>query len=265
MLLVATLAISTLGYSNVVPFRIAKGEIANLPARWDAGWYLGIARTGYEYDRRARGQQNVVFFPAYPLLMRTAGIFLGGHIDDRSRVEMRWRTCSGAACSSILSLWRPRSATCIEWFVPSRTVTPRSRRCGWCSPIPLRSSTTPRTPKDCSYSDRSPPSTTSDDINSSRPRSGEQSSVSLDRTDSSSPRPSWRSPWRARARFQPRTMAGPAQYPTDLPRHLWRDLAVAVAPVAGLMLYCGYLYCDVGRCVPLGAPAGRLGPNLRGP
>ena len=40
-----------------------------------------------------------------------------------------WRTCSGAVCSSILSLWRRRSATCIEWFVPTRTVTPRSRRC----------------------------------------------------------------------------------------------------------------------------------------
>ena len=40
-------------------------------AQWDSGWYYRIARDGYSY---VEGQQStVVFFPAYPLLMRVTG------------------------------------------------------------------------------------------------------------------------------------------------------------------------------------------------
>jgi len=44
-------------------------------ARWDAGWYWGIAERGYFYNP---GQQSsVAFFPAYPLLERAGGFVLG--------------------------------------------------------------------------------------------------------------------------------------------------------------------------------------------
>ena len=51
---------------------------------------------------------------------------------------------------------------------------------------------------------------------------------------------------------------------TDLPRHLARDLAVAMTPVLGLLLYCGFLSANVGRSLALDAGASRVGSNLPG-
>ncbi len=82
VLLTAYLAVVTVGYPTEIRFRVSHNEFANLPARWDAGWYLGIAQQGYRYNSRSRGQQNVAFFPAFPVVMRTTAIFLGGNIDQ---------------------------------------------------------------------------------------------------------------------------------------------------------------------------------------
>ena len=46
-------------------------------ARWDSGWYHGIAAYGYVYGEG--GRNNLAFFPVYPLLMRAGGRVLGGH------------------------------------------------------------------------------------------------------------------------------------------------------------------------------------------
>ena len=43
--------------------------------RFDSGWYLGIARSGYSYA--VGGRSNIAFFPVYPLLMRYVGRLLG--------------------------------------------------------------------------------------------------------------------------------------------------------------------------------------------
>ena len=45
-------------------------------ARYDSGWYFGIARHGYEFVEG--GRSNLAFFPVYPLLMRYLGLALGG-------------------------------------------------------------------------------------------------------------------------------------------------------------------------------------------
>ncbi len=45
-------------------------------ARYDSGWYWGIARDGYAYVEG--GRSNLAFFPVYPLTMRAAGDLLGG-------------------------------------------------------------------------------------------------------------------------------------------------------------------------------------------
>jgi Mannosyltransferase (PIG-V) len=75
------LAVVLFGYApGAVPFHDFEGELLNLPLRWDAGWYLGIATHGYEYlaSAGASAQQNIVFFPAFPMLVRMIGR-LGGN------------------------------------------------------------------------------------------------------------------------------------------------------------------------------------------
>ena len=86
------------------PFRVADSEAGNLPARFDAGWYLQIATYGYEYlPNRFDRQQNLVFFPAFPVLMSLA--LAAGGPPDR---------CGPARCCR----WSPspgRRATSIGW------------------------------------------------------------------------------------------------------------------------------------------------------
>lgn len=45
-------------------------------ARFDSGWYFGIARNGYQYV--AGGRSNLAFFPVYPTLMGWIGRLMGG-------------------------------------------------------------------------------------------------------------------------------------------------------------------------------------------
>ena len=55
-------------------------EFANLQARWDAGWYLTVAIDGYSYaPDRPLDQQDIVYFPAFPVLMRWPGVSLAAH------------------------------------------------------------------------------------------------------------------------------------------------------------------------------------------
>jgi len=78
---VGYLAVLTFGYApNAQPFRFFTSEVMSLPLRWDTGWYLQIAREGYSVaaDATAALQQNIVFFPAYPMLVRALGL-IGGN------------------------------------------------------------------------------------------------------------------------------------------------------------------------------------------
>ncbi|HNC23635.1 MAG TPA: mannosyltransferase family protein [Opitutaceae bacterium] len=45
--------------------------------RWDAGWYMGIARDGYTYNPAA--QCSVVFLPLYPLLLKVVWYAVGNY------------------------------------------------------------------------------------------------------------------------------------------------------------------------------------------
>ena len=78
---VAYLAVFMVGYrEGGAPWKIDPNEFVNLQARWDAGWYLTIAIDGYSYDPGlpSDAQQNIVFFPAFPMAMRAAGRLFGG-------------------------------------------------------------------------------------------------------------------------------------------------------------------------------------------
>jgi hypothetical protein len=79
----------------------SRDPIRVLPARWDAQWYAGIAADGYEWRRSFDLQQNLAFFPAYPLLMRAAGAATGafrtGVPPDRRMARLTW-------CGLVISL-----------------------------------------------------------------------------------------------------------------------------------------------------------------
>jgi len=80
VLLVGFLAVVLFGYRHdvPVPWRIYDNEFLNLPARWDTGWYMGVAIDGYSWaPSRATQQQNIAFFPAYPMLIRYGSLLVG--------------------------------------------------------------------------------------------------------------------------------------------------------------------------------------------
>ncbi|HET7697414.1 MAG TPA: mannosyltransferase family protein [Vicinamibacterales bacterium] len=77
-LLVGYMAVNTIGVApELAGFTLSPRPLLNLPARFDAGWYGGIALDGYSFQGRWDRQQNIAFFPAFPMLARIAGYPLG--------------------------------------------------------------------------------------------------------------------------------------------------------------------------------------------
>ena len=88
VLAVGLVAVLVLGYAPAAPpYRISVSELANLPIRWDAGWYLTIALEGYAWTATPRGQETIAFFPAYPMLIRAVGLF---RLDRQTEVWGVW-------------------------------------------------------------------------------------------------------------------------------------------------------------------------------
>jgi len=79
--LVGLLAVLLVGFPDANPARwsIYDHHLLDLPARWDTGWYVAIALQGYQFDPSvgATAQQNIAFFPAFPMAMRYASAFFG--------------------------------------------------------------------------------------------------------------------------------------------------------------------------------------------
>ncbi len=99
VLLIGYLAVVLIGYPGTAgpPTRISRNEVINLPLRWDAGWYLGIALDGYYFSPNLEQQQNIAFFPAYPMLTRVGAALLGGRIMSASEVSGANKTEYGYA------------------------------------------------------------------------------------------------------------------------------------------------------------------------
>jgi hypothetical protein len=76
VLVVGFLAVVTVGLSPHAG-RPGGNPLASFPNRFDAGWYAGIAADGYEWQHRFDRQQNIAFFPAYPILLRAGGTAVG--------------------------------------------------------------------------------------------------------------------------------------------------------------------------------------------
>jgi len=81
VLLIGFLAVILVGFPPEAAnrWRIYNNDLLDLPARWDAGWYLGIATEGYSYtpDSLRQYQQNIAFFPAYPMAIRSLSVLFG--------------------------------------------------------------------------------------------------------------------------------------------------------------------------------------------
>jgi len=78
VLFLAYMAVVTIGVDQTSKgFELSGDKLFNLPARFDAGWYGGIALDGYSFSGDFSRQQNVAFFPAYPMLLRVAGYPIG--------------------------------------------------------------------------------------------------------------------------------------------------------------------------------------------
>ncbi|MGH9411622.1 MAG: mannosyltransferase family protein, partial [Vicinamibacterales bacterium] len=105
ILVVGYFAVITIGFPDKPPEQVPQPSL-NLALRYDAGWYAGIALEGYSFQGRFDRQQNLAFFPAYPVLMRTVGYVFGaftpGISRDRRLVRLSW---AGTVISFVAFVW----------------------------------------------------------------------------------------------------------------------------------------------------------------
>jgi hypothetical protein len=95
VLFVAYMAVVTIGVNVATTgFVVSRDKLSNLPARFDAGWYGGIALDGYYFGGDFKHQQNIAFFPAFPMLMRAVGYPIGafgpGMPPEKRMVRLLW-------------------------------------------------------------------------------------------------------------------------------------------------------------------------------
>jgi Mannosyltransferase (PIG-V) len=107
VLFVGLVATATIGLApgarDALPSR---DLVQELPARWDAQWYAGLAAHGYEWQRSFDPQQNLAFFPAYPLLIRGLGVATGAFragVPPERQIE--WLTWCGLLISLVTFFW----------------------------------------------------------------------------------------------------------------------------------------------------------------
>jgi hypothetical protein len=83
VIVIGLMAVFLIGFPPEATKRwsIYQNDLLDLPARWDTGWYLTIANEGYSYkpDAAAEFQQNIAFFPAFPMSIRYLSTVLGRH------------------------------------------------------------------------------------------------------------------------------------------------------------------------------------------
>jgi hypothetical protein len=108
VLLVGFLAVVTIGLSPHAE-RMGGSALGALPNRFDAGWYAGIAAQGYEWQYRFDRQQNIAFFPAYPMVLRGAGLIAGAFqpgLPDEARIaRLAWTGAVISAVAFFFACW----------------------------------------------------------------------------------------------------------------------------------------------------------------
>ncbi|MBP1636342.1 MAG: putative integral rane protein [Acidobacteria bacterium] len=78
VLLVGLIAVYAIGIpESTSPLVVPGNEARDLLARYDTGWYLHIVQYGYRPSAAAFRQQNIAFFPLFPVLIRLVGELIG--------------------------------------------------------------------------------------------------------------------------------------------------------------------------------------------
>jgi hypothetical protein len=104
--LVGLVAVAVFGFPRQVGFVLSDNAVSNLPGRFDAGWYGGIALDGYHWDHTFQRQRNIAFFPAAPLLMRPLGAAFGMYDETAPRERRMLRALwAGVVMSLVAFLW----------------------------------------------------------------------------------------------------------------------------------------------------------------
>jgi len=113
VLLVGLMAVKLIGFpvplTGVAWGSIWPHDLVNLPWRWDTGWYTGIAIDGYTWHPDPTAEQSIVFFPAFPMLMRLGAALL---LMPQSPVAVVWSGVAiawisfGCACAYIYKMTR---------------------------------------------------------------------------------------------------------------------------------------------------------------
>jgi hypothetical protein len=90
-------------------FVLTADPLMNLPARFDAGWYAGLALHGYDRDVNFERQRNIAFFPAMPILTRAVGPVFGtgrtGLPPERRMARMLWAAVFVSLSAFLLALY----------------------------------------------------------------------------------------------------------------------------------------------------------------
>jgi len=103
---VAFVAVVTIGLTATPGFVLSRDPLANLPARYDAGWYGDVALDGYTWDHTFQRQRNIAFFPAMPMLMRPLGAAFGMYDRTAPRERRMLRALwAGVVISLAAFLW----------------------------------------------------------------------------------------------------------------------------------------------------------------
>jgi hypothetical protein len=114
VLIVGYFAVATIGVNRpTMGFELSPDAAFNLPGRFDAGWYGGVGLDGYSFEGRWDKQQNIAFFPAFPLLMRAVGYPVGAFAPGVPREKRMLRLLWGGTMLSLAAfawaavyLWR---------------------------------------------------------------------------------------------------------------------------------------------------------------
>ena len=119
-LFVGYMAVNTIGPASTPnTFTLSSRPLLNLPARFDAGWYGSIALDGYSFQGRWDRQQNIAFFPAFPMLMRAAGHPFGAFAPRAPRdVRLARLLWAGVLISIAAFAW----ASVYLWRLAAETV-----------------------------------------------------------------------------------------------------------------------------------------------
>jgi len=87
VLIVGVLSVAIVGPpEHAAALRTFENPLTDIADRWDARWYAQIAVDGYRWrPNRPDLQQNVAFFPGYPLLIHVGAALIGARPDQALR------------------------------------------------------------------------------------------------------------------------------------------------------------------------------------